>query len=97
MNFIIYQSLNDALFFFYRYEKNPDIRHQDADNLSASDNDEKTHVLYGEDIPTDAIVQGMLRAKTRIDMCLDVEAPILGIKHDLLKEAKIKAKKRASN
>jgi signal transduction histidine kinase len=36
----------------------------------------------------------MLRAKTRIDMCLDVEAPIFGIKHDLLKEAKIKAKKK---
>ena len=75
-------------------KKNPDIRHQDADNLSALGNDEKTLVLYGEDIATDAIVQGMLRAKTRIDMCLDVEAPILGIKHDLLKEAKIKAKKK---
>jgi hypothetical protein len=62
--------------------------------LSALDNDEKTHVLYGEDIATDAIVQGMLRAKTRIDMCLDVEAPILGVKHDLLKEAKSKRKKR---
>ncbi|HEX2170403.1 MAG TPA: HAMP domain-containing sensor histidine kinase, partial [Nitrososphaera sp.] len=36
----------------------------------------------------------MLRAKTRIDMCLDVEAPVLGIKHNLLKEAKIKAKKK---
>jgi two-component system, OmpR family, sensor histidine kinase VicK len=75
-------------------KKNPDIRHQDADNLSALGNDEKTLVLYGEDIATDAIVQGMLRAKTRIDMCLDVEAPILGIKHDSLKEAKIKAKKK---
>ncbi|MDQ5877111.1 MAG: hypothetical protein M3288_09730, partial [Thermoproteota archaeon] len=62
--------------------------------MSALGNDEKTHVLYGEDIATDAIVQGMLRAKTRIDMCLDVEAPILGIKDDLLKEAKIKAKKK---
>lgn len=27
-------------------------------------------------------------------MCLDVEAPVLGIKHNLLKEAKIKAKKK---
>ncbi len=62
--------------------------------MSALGNEKKTHVLYGEDIATDAIVQGMLRAKTRIDMCLDVEAPILGIKHDLLKEAKIKAKKK---
>ena len=78
-------------------KKFPGIHHQDADNLSALGNDEKTHVLYGEDIATDAIVQGMLRAKTRIDMCLDVEAPILGISHDLLKEAKIKAKKKASN
>jgi two-component system, OmpR family, sensor histidine kinase VicK len=75
-------------------KKNPDIRHQDVDNLSTSGNDEKTYVLYGEDTATDAIVQGMLRAKTRIDMCLDVEAPVLGIKHDLLKEAKIKAKKK---
>lgn len=75
-------------------EKIHDIRGQDVDNLGELDKDEKTHVLYGEDTATDAIVQGMLRAKTRIDMCLDVEAPILGIKHDLLKEAKIKAKKK---
>lgn len=78
-------------------KKTHDIRGRDVDNLNALDNDEKTHVLYGEDTATDAIVQGMLRAKTRIDMCLDVEAPILGIKHDLLKEAKIKAKKKASD
>ncbi len=76
-------------------EKIHDICGQDVDNLGDLDKDEKTHVLYGEDTATDAIVQGMLRAKTRIDMCLDVEAPILGIKHDLLKEAKIKAKKKA--
>jgi two-component system sensor histidine kinase VicK len=43
---------------------------------------------------TYAIAQGMLRARTRIDMCVDAAAPIVGIKLELLKEAKIKAKKK---
>lgn len=51
-------------------EKIHDIRGQDVDNLGDLDKDEKTHVLYGEDTATDAIVQGMLREQKPESTCV---------------------------
>jgi two-component system, OmpR family, sensor histidine kinase VicK len=45
-------------------------------------------------LTTHAIAEGMLSARKKIDMCVDATAPTVGIKLEILKEAKIKAKKK---
>jgi two-component system, OmpR family, sensor histidine kinase VicK len=45
-------------------------------------------------LTTYVIAQGILSARKKIDMCVDATAPIVGIKLEALKEAKIKAKKK---